>query len=86
MKKAIVRFSSLFAIFILVAATYATFAVQPAAQKTPQGAIPQCYSRCSGEHKICLQRAGDSERRKQRCYFDNRRCVAKCKPQATPGE
>lgn len=71
---------SLIAAFIFIASAFST------AQPAPQTAYQQCRTRCGDELRICLYRAGDSERRKQRCYYDNRKCLTKCKPQASPGE
>jgi hypothetical protein len=75
------RISLLVAAFIFIAANFVT--AQPGAQDS---LLQKCRFKCGDEYKICLYRAGESERRKQMCHYDNRRCLAKCKPQASPGE
>jgi hypothetical protein len=78
------RIVSLTAAFIFIAATFST------AQPTGQEAyLQKCRTSCGDEYRVCLkraERAGNNERDIQRCQYYNRRCLAKCKPQASPGE
>jgi hypothetical protein len=85
MKKRATAFRLLMAAFIFIAATSAAFTIP----HTQQAYLQQCRTRCGDEYRICLKRAvnaGNSERDRERCHFYNRRCLAKCKPQASPNE
>jgi hypothetical protein len=74
---------SLIAAFIFIA-----LAFSPAQPTVQDSYLQKCRTRCGDEYRICLkraERAGNNERDKQRCHYDNRKCLTKCKPQASPG-
>jgi hypothetical protein len=78
------RIISLISAFIFIAAAFST--AQP---KVQESYLQKCRTRCGDEYRICLKRAeqaGNNERDKQRCHYYNRKCLTKCKPQASQGE